>query len=183
MIPVSSRRHHDVRNRHRRWRHLYRSRRGGCGGAGDAGEIGLYAGRPVRRRDGGAGASGWSPRDHGPGDARPHAARRPRHHGGDQCAAGTQGGKGRAADHRGASRHHRDARGVEGRPLQFAHGAAGATGATAPAAGRARAHPAGWADRDSARPGFAECRDRHAGGRGGGGRCDLHPACLARRAA
>ena len=62
---------------------------------------------------------------------------------------------GRAADHRGPSRRHRDARGAQGRPLQSAHAAARAAGA-APAAPRgARADARRRPDRDAARPGLA----------------------------
>ena len=45
----------------------------------------------------------------------------------DECAPRTQGRTGRFADNREPPRYHRDARGAEGRPLQFADASTGAT--------------------------------------------------------
>ena len=89
-----------------------------------------------------------------------------RHHGCDQRAAGAQGRKGRAADHRRPSRRHRNARGSQARSLRPAFAAAGAPGAartTFWCQGTAQGQRRGF---DSARSKIARrrhCRHRQSG--------------------
>ena len=110
-----------------------------------------------------------------------HRAHRPRHHGRDQRAARAQGRQGRPADHRGPSRHHRDARGAEGRPLQSAPAAAEQLVPRERRLGvRERMRPDGRVeialDRGSLRDAIARPEEP-----GRGGRRRLLPAQLARR--